>query len=284
MACWRRITAPVLWLWSDSAWIATFMGMDQPLLDSYRACFRLAPRRDHRRRQPHDAPRSAGGLRAIDRGVHDWRYTANVIVAAGLFLFAVATSPVRVVDDGCPSGEEVELALASMLTTSGADARQPGRGEARTRGRQAARRAGRPRRRRHRRAHARRRRLVRRARADGGHRDRQLGERRSPGVRAPAGRDRARRARPAAESPAAPPRPPPRTTSPPASRSVRPTRSPPAPRWAAPGFRAAWASGLWLLGAGDLARTIAVGTHEARWRRWTASLELARRWAAPRGS
>jgi hypothetical protein len=37
--------------------------------------------------------------------------------------------------------------------------------------------------------------------------------------------------------------------------------------------------GVWVLGAGDLARTIAVGTHEARWRRWTASVELARRWA-----
>jgi pimeloyl-ACP methyl ester carboxylesterase len=40
MACWRRITAPVLWLWSDSPWIASFMGIDQALLDSYRACFR----------------------------------------------------------------------------------------------------------------------------------------------------------------------------------------------------------------------------------------------------
>jgi hypothetical protein len=36
--------------------------------------------------------------------------------------------------------------------------------------------------------------------------------------------------------------------------------------------------GVWVLGAGDLARTIAVGGHEARWQRWTASLELARRW------
>jgi hypothetical protein len=33
-----------------------------------------------------------------------------------------------------------------------------------------------------------------------------------------------------------------------------------------------------VLGAGDLERTIAVGAHEARWQRWTASLELARRW------
>ena len=37
--------------------------------------------------------------------------------------------------------------------------------------------------------------------------------------------------------------------------------------------------GLWLLAAGDQARTIAVGTHEARWRRLTASFELAHRWA-----
>jgi len=35
--------------------------------------------------------------------------------------------------------------------------------------------------------------------------------------------------------------------------------------------------GLWAQGAGDLPRTVAVGPHEARWRRWTASLEAARR-------
>src|SRR3954452_13755651 len=39
MTPWRRITAPVLWLWSDSPWIARLLGMDQPLLDSSRACF-----------------------------------------------------------------------------------------------------------------------------------------------------------------------------------------------------------------------------------------------------
>ena len=37
--------------------------------------------------------------------------------------------------------------------------------------------------------------------------------------------------------------------------------------------------GLWVLGAGDQARLIAVGAHQARWRRWTASLEIAQRWA-----
>ena len=37
--------------------------------------------------------------------------------------------------------------------------------------------------------------------------------------------------------------------------------------------------GVSVLGAADLERTIAVGAHQARWRRWTASLELARRWA-----
>lgn len=40
MACWSRITAPVLWLWSDSEWVARFMGLDTALLDGYRACFR----------------------------------------------------------------------------------------------------------------------------------------------------------------------------------------------------------------------------------------------------
>jgi hypothetical protein len=36
--------------------------------------------------------------------------------------------------------------------------------------------------------------------------------------------------------------------------------------------------GLWVLGTGELARTMTVGAHEARWQRWTASLELAGRW------
>ncbi|MEO5770101.1 MAG: alpha/beta hydrolase [Polyangia bacterium] len=40
MACWRQITAPLLWLWSDSEWIATLMPGNTALLDSYRACYR----------------------------------------------------------------------------------------------------------------------------------------------------------------------------------------------------------------------------------------------------
>ena len=68
--------------------------------------------------------------------------------------------------------------------------------------------------------------------------------------------------------------------SPPASRSARPTPSPPALRSAPTWFPRGAGPGLSLVGAGDLARTIAVGTHEARWQRWTASLELAWRWAA----
>jgi pimeloyl-ACP methyl ester carboxylesterase len=39
MACWRRTTAPLLWLWSDSEWMATLMAGNKALLDSYRACF-----------------------------------------------------------------------------------------------------------------------------------------------------------------------------------------------------------------------------------------------------
>jgi pimeloyl-ACP methyl ester carboxylesterase len=39
MACWRRITAPVLWLWGDGATLMRSMGADQALLDRYRACY-----------------------------------------------------------------------------------------------------------------------------------------------------------------------------------------------------------------------------------------------------
>ncbi len=40
MACWRRIVAPVLWLWGDGAWMMKWMKGDKALLDSYRACYR----------------------------------------------------------------------------------------------------------------------------------------------------------------------------------------------------------------------------------------------------
>lgn len=40
MACWRRITAPVLWLWGDGEWMMKWMKGDKALLDSYRGCYR----------------------------------------------------------------------------------------------------------------------------------------------------------------------------------------------------------------------------------------------------
>lgn len=40
MACWRRITAPVLWLWGDGEWMMKWMRGDKALLDTYRACYR----------------------------------------------------------------------------------------------------------------------------------------------------------------------------------------------------------------------------------------------------
>ncbi len=40
MACWRRIVAPVLWLWGDGEWMMRWMKGDKALLDSYRACYR----------------------------------------------------------------------------------------------------------------------------------------------------------------------------------------------------------------------------------------------------
>lgn len=41
MACWRRIAAPVLWLWGDGQWMMKWMKGDQALIDSYRACYRF---------------------------------------------------------------------------------------------------------------------------------------------------------------------------------------------------------------------------------------------------
>ncbi len=40
MACWRRIVAPVLWLWGDGEWMKRWMKNDHALLDDYRACYR----------------------------------------------------------------------------------------------------------------------------------------------------------------------------------------------------------------------------------------------------
>ena len=40
MACWRRIVAPVLWLWGDGKWMMKWMKGDKSLLDSYRSCYR----------------------------------------------------------------------------------------------------------------------------------------------------------------------------------------------------------------------------------------------------
>jgi len=39
MACWRRITAPVLWLWGDGEWMMKWMKGDKALLDGYRSCY-----------------------------------------------------------------------------------------------------------------------------------------------------------------------------------------------------------------------------------------------------
>ena len=40
MACWRRITAPALWLSGNGEWMMKWMKGDKALLDSYRSCYR----------------------------------------------------------------------------------------------------------------------------------------------------------------------------------------------------------------------------------------------------
>ncbi len=41
MACWRKITAPVLWVHSDSDWLQSFMGDHYDKVESYRKAFKL---------------------------------------------------------------------------------------------------------------------------------------------------------------------------------------------------------------------------------------------------
>jgi pimeloyl-ACP methyl ester carboxylesterase len=40
MACWKRISAPTLWLWGDGEWMKKWLKGDASLLDGYRACYR----------------------------------------------------------------------------------------------------------------------------------------------------------------------------------------------------------------------------------------------------
>jgi len=40
MACWRRITAPALWLWGNGEWMMKWMKGDKTVLDGYRSCYR----------------------------------------------------------------------------------------------------------------------------------------------------------------------------------------------------------------------------------------------------
>ena len=207
------------------------------------------------------------------------------MIATGVvLLLAVAASPVRVVDDGCPSSEEVELALAPMLTSTStsspadpasrdvaklehgpdslhvqlvdaggvviAERTLEGRASCAELGRMAA--------------------IVIASWESDVH---------PAFVRPPAVIAWAERS-PPAESPA------PVTALPAAAYDVAAGVTVGQVDTVAVGasIGAAWfprgvGLGLWVLGTGDRARTIAVGAHEARWRRWTASLELARRWA-----
>ena len=200
-----------------------------------------------------------------------------MIAAASVFLFAVATSPVRVVDDGCPSGAEVELALASMLTSSGAaptsqDVAKLERGPDKLRVELADPEGI----------------VIAERTLDGGASCAELGRMAAIVIASWESDVHPEFARQPTEIIRSEP---PQLLEPPA-----PVRSAAAYDVAAgvtfgqadtpaagASIGAAWfprgvGLGLWVLGAGDLARTIAVGAHEARWRRWTASLELARRW------
>jgi len=189
-------------------------------------------------------------------------------------------SPVRVVDDGCPSGAAVELALASMLTSSGVDPaardvakleRRPDKLHVELVDPEGV--------------------VIAERTLDGAASCAELGRMAAIVIaswesdvhpefaRKPTEIVRVERAAPPTVLAAAP-APSPTAFDVAAGVTLGQTDT----LAAGASIGAAWfprgvGLGAWVLGAGDMARTIAVGTHEARWRRWTASLELARRWA-----
>jgi hypothetical protein len=202
------------------------------------------------------------------------------MLAPIILLFAVASSPVRVAHDGCPSGAEVEGALSAMLTSSGGD---PAHRDV---------------------AKLERRRdklhvelvdpegvVIAERTLDGTGSCTQLARMaaiviaswesdvhpefaRQPTETAAVERAAAR------ALPSAPPSPSPAAYD--LAAGVMLGEADTLAAGASIGgswFPRGVGVGLWVLGGGDLARTIDVGTHEARWRRWTVSIELARRWA-----
>lgn len=199
------------------------------------------------------------------------------MVAAGLLLIvSVATSPVRVVGEGCPSGADVELALASLLT--GAVERAAGPDVARLERRPGGLRVeladpGGV--------------VIAERVLDGGASCAELARMAAIVIASWESDVHPEFARQPAEiANVAPPLPPsaPPTVHAAYDLAAGVTLGQVDTLAAGASIGAAWfprgaGFGLWMLGAGDLARTMTVGTHTARWRRWTASLELARRWA-----
>jgi hypothetical protein len=204
-----------------------------------------------------------------------------IAVGVGLLL-AVATSPVAVVDDGCPSAEEVELALASMLTTSGSAPanrdvakleRRSGKLHVDLVDPEGV--------------------VIAERTLDGGASCAELARMAAiviaswesdvhpEFVRQPGEIPRVERA-PPPERPVVVAGPAPAAAAYDVAAGVTLGQADTLAAGASVG--AAWfprsvGLGLWLLTAGDQSRTIAVGAHEARWRRLTASFELAHRWA-----
>lgn len=206
------------------------------------------------------------------------------MIAAGVvLLLAVATSPVRVVNDACPSGEEVERALATMLTSSGATPaaqdvatleRVAGQLHLELRDAEGV--------------------VVAERTLDGNAPCAELARMAAIVIASWESDVHPEFVRPQTEIARAERTPPPERPAPPIATvpavsaaydvAAGVTLGQADTLAAGASIGAGWfprgvGLGLSVLGAGDMTRTIAVGAHEARWRRWTASLELAHRWA-----
>ena len=71
LACWQRISAPVLWVWGDGQWLHKWLRGDAVRSGAAPRCISQSHRAHHRRCRPHDASgparRAGPGPRSIPR-------------------------------------------------------------------------------------------------------------------------------------------------------------------------------------------------------------------------
>ena len=80
-ACWREVTAPVLWVEGAESQTLKWLRLDPAAYEARKRCFATLIARTHSGRRPHAASRPAGAARVGDRGI--LAFVADTCVGAG---------------------------------------------------------------------------------------------------------------------------------------------------------------------------------------------------------